>query len=128
MTAHQNADMQAEVEARWGDTEAYKESSRRTKSYTADDWAKINAELESIETAFAEALDAGESADGPRALELAEQARQHIDRWYYPCTPAMHAGVAEMYTSDARFRAHYDDRREGLAEFVSAAIQANASA
>lgn len=128
MTSLPHPDLQAEAEARWGDTDAFKESSRRTKSYSAEDWSKINAELETIESAFAQALNDGVPADGPAAVALAEKARMHIDRWYYPCTPDMHANIAEMYTADARFRAHYDDRREGLAEYVAEAIRANARA
>ncbi|MEM7415656.1 MAG: TipAS antibiotic-recognition domain-containing protein [Gemmatimonadota bacterium] len=126
MTSQPHPELQAEAEARWGDTDAFKESSRRTSSYGPDDWAKIHAELESIESAFARALDDGVPADDADAVALAERARLHIDRWYYPCTPDMHAGIAEMYTTDARFRAHYDDRRDGLAEYVAAAIRANA--
>ncbi len=127
MKAGQDPALQAEAQARWGDTEAFKESTRRAKSYSDADWAKIKGEIESIEVAFAEALDEGEPADGTRAVELAEQARMHIDRWFYPCAPSMHVALAEMYTTDVRFRAHYDDRRAGLADFVAAAIKANAA-
>lgn len=128
MSASHDASLQAEAEARWGQTEEFKESTRRTKSYTDDDWVTIKAEIEEIEAGFARALDEGESAEGPRAVALAEQARLHIDRWFYACSPEMHVALAGMYTTDARFRAHYDDRREGLADFVSAAIAANAAA
>ena len=34
----------AEVKERWGDTEAYAESARRTKSYTEADWVRIKGE------------------------------------------------------------------------------------
>ena len=62
---------------------------------------------------------------GMTDMDQADQARLHIDRWFYPCSPAMHAGLADMCTADERFRAHYEDRAEGLAEFVAAAIKAN---
>jgi hypothetical protein len=71
-------------------------------------------------------LAEGTSPDAPEAMDAAEEARLHIHRWYYPCSHAMHAGLAEMYTADPRFRAHYDDRAEGLAQFVADAIRANA--
>jgi hypothetical protein len=115
-----------EVRERWGDTESYRESARRTKRYTEADWVQIKGEAEAIESGFASALAAGEPADGERALGLAEAARAHIDRWFYPCSPRMHSALADMYTADPRFRAHYDDRVEGLAEYVSSAIKANA--
>jgi hypothetical protein len=40
----------------------------------------------------------------------------------------MHVGLAEMYVADARFKAHYDERAPGLAEYVAEAIRANAAA
>jgi len=115
----------AEAKERWGGTEQYRQSSARTGSYTEADWAEIKGELEVIEADFAGAMMGGVSPEDDRALELAERARSHIDRWYYTCSHAMHAGLADMYTADERFRAHYDDRQEGLAEYVSAAIKAN---
>lgn len=116
----------AEAEERWGDTEAYRVSARRTARYSPEDWARIKGELETIEASFADAFSSGAPSDGPRAIGLAEEARLHIDRHYYPCSHAMHVGLAEMYTADPRFRAHYDERAEGLAEYVAAAIRANA--
>lgn len=116
-----------ETKARWGHTDAYKESARRTKSYTPEDWTRIKAENEQIEVDFATALGAGFAPDSEQALALAERARLHVDRWYYPCTPAQHAMVAELYTADPRFREHYEKRTAGLAEFVAQAIRANAT-
>ncbi len=71
-------------------------------------------------------LLAGGSADGGSAMDLAEKARLHIHRWFYPCTHAMHVALADMYTADARFRAHYEERAAGLAAFVADSIRANA--
>ncbi len=115
----------AEVRERWGDTAAYAESSRRTRSYTDADRARIEGERTGVEQAFADAMAAGAPPDGERATGLAEEARLHIDRWYYPCSREMHAGLAEMYTADERFRAHYEARAEGLAAYVASAIRAN---
>jgi len=128
MSDAEHKEWDAEARERWGDTDAYKESARRTKKYTEEHWARIKAESEGIEAGFADAMASGDAPDGERARHLAEQARLHIDRWFYPCSHRMHAGLAEMYVADARFRAHYDDRAPGLAEYVAAAIHANAAA
>jgi hypothetical protein len=127
MSGHEQKRYEAEARERWGDTEAYRESSRRTRAYSRRDWARINAELEGIEAGFAAAMADGEAPDGTRPMELAEAARLHIHRWYYPCSHAMHAQLAGMYTVDPRFQAHYEDRAEGLAAFVAEAIRANAA-
>jgi hypothetical protein len=58
-------------------------------------------------------------------VAVAERARLHIDRWSYPCGPEFHVALAEMYEADARFREHYEARREGLAAYVAASIRAN---
>jgi DNA-binding transcriptional MerR regulator len=118
---------QDEARARWGQSEAFRESARRTKRYTPDDWAALKAEAEAIESGLAELLAAGAASDSERARELAETHRLHIDRWFYPCSYAMHRSLAQMYVGDPRFAAHYDKRAEGLAAYVSAAIEANAA-
>lgn len=116
-----------EARDRWGDTDAYRESARRAQQYKAADWSKIKAEIEAVEAAMAALLTAGEAPHGSKAMDLAEEARLHIHRWFYPCSPAMHVGLADMYTADPRFAAHYDDRAPGLAAFMAGAIRANAA-
>jgi DNA-binding transcriptional MerR regulator len=115
-----------EVEERWGDTDAYRESRRRTASYGKDDWLQIKAEGEDVERRFAEAMAAGIPADDARAMDVAEAHRRHIGRWFYDCPPAMHAGLGRMYVEDERFAAHYEQIAPGLAQYVSTAVQANA--
>lgn len=121
------ARFEEEARRRWGRTEAYKESTRRAARYSKSDRARINAEREKIEARMVELMQAGAPADGDDAAAVAEEARLHIDRWYYPCSPQMHVGLAEMYAADPRFREHYDKRAAGLAEWVAAAIKANAA-
>ena len=41
-----------------------------------------------------------------------------IDRWFYPCSPAMHAALGEMYVADPRFTATFDKVRPGLAQYL----------
>jgi DNA-binding transcriptional MerR regulator len=118
---------QAEAEERWGDTEAWAQSQRRTAAYTKDDWVRIKEEGAGIERRLAEALRAGAAPDSARAMDAAEEHRQHISRWFYDCPPGMHAGLGRMYVEDERFTAHYEAVAPGLAQFVSAAVQANAA-
>lgn len=114
-----------EAESRWGGADAFKESRRRTKSYTPDDWARLKAEERSLMEALAEKLNQRAEPDDEEVLELAEQHRLHIDRWFYPCSHAMHTQLAELYTADPRFTASFDKHGEGLAEYLSLAIRAN---
>jgi hypothetical protein len=47
-------------------------------------------------------------------MDIAERHRLSIDRWFYPCSPALHRGLASMYKSDDRFRQSIDKHGEGL--------------
>jgi DNA-binding transcriptional MerR regulator len=121
------AQYEDEVRERWGHTEAYRESARRTASYGEDDWGRIAAEADGVNDAFAALLADGAAPDGDAARAVAERHREHISRWFYACSPEMHRGLAEMYVADTRFTKYYEDRAAGLAQFVHDAIVANAS-
>jgi DNA-binding transcriptional MerR regulator len=116
-----------EARERWGNTDSYKESMKRTKRYTAEDWKTLKAEQARIlEDAYA-ALKAGRKPSDIEVMDIAERHRQSIDRWFYPCSPAMHRGLASLYESDTRFAENINRFGEGLTPFLSAAIRENAS-
>lgn len=115
-----------EVKERWGDTDAYRESARRTATYGKADWLAIKHETDAIESGFASLLASGSSPHSADALEFAEAHRRSISKWFYDCGHDLHRCLAEMYSSDPRFTAHYDDIAPGLAQFVHDAIVANA--
>jgi DNA-binding transcriptional MerR regulator len=121
-----NDDYQQEAQERWGETDAWKESAQRTKGYTKADWVTIKAEGEASGAALVAALQSGAPATSEAAMDAAEAARLHIDKWFYPCSHAMHRGLADMYVSDARFTKTYEDLAPGLAQYVRDAIHANA--
>jgi DNA-binding transcriptional MerR regulator len=116
-----------EAEERWGNTDAYKESARRTKRYTKQDWIEVRKETEAVNEALAALLDAGVPADDPRAMDQAEQHRLNIDKRFYPVSYEMHVGLAQMYIADPRFAANYEKIRPGLAQYMHDAILANAA-
>ena len=124
---HDPAQYEAEAEERWGETEAWQESRRRTRGYTKEDWLRIKAEGEDVERRFAEAMRSGVPADSEQAMDVAEEHRQQISRNYYDCPPGMHAALGRMYVEDERFTAHYEQVAPGLAQYVSSAVQANAA-
>ena len=121
------AQYEAEAEERWGETDAYQQSQRRTASYSKEDWLRIKAEGEDVERRFVEALRAGVPADSEQAMDIAEEHRQQINRNFYDCPPQMHAGLGRMYVEDERFTATYENVAPGLAQWVSTAVQANAA-
>jgi hypothetical protein len=117
----------AEAEERWGGTDAWRESHQRTRSYTKEDWRRHAAEAADLSARMASALRDGAPADGTRAMDLAEEHRAHITRWFYTCPHEMHRGLGDMYVSDERFTASIDRETAGLAAYYRAAIHANAN-
>jgi DNA-binding transcriptional MerR regulator len=118
---------EAEVERRWGDTDAYAQSRRRTAAYSKEDWVRIKAEGEELVERMAMALRAGVAPDSPGAMDLAEEHRQQVTATYYDCPPQLHAALGRMYVEDERFTATYEAVAPGLAQWVSTAVQANAA-
>ncbi|MFC1791169.1 MerR family transcriptional regulator [Gemmatimonadota bacterium] len=122
----EDSEHEEEVKERWGETDAYKESMKRAKIYSKEDWARIKAEADEIKGRLAELFSAGHRAEDEESMDAAEAHRLHIDGSFYPCSHQMHVGLGQMYTADPRFIEHYDKRAPGLAAFVEAAIRANA--
>lgn len=116
-----------EARERWGHTEAYQESARRARAYGEAEWSQIRAEAEAIVRELVALMRAGEPATGEAARALAERHREHISRWFYPCSLSMHRGLAEMYVTDERFRRSYERESAGLAAYFHDAIVANAN-
>ena len=117
----------AEVEERWGDTDAYRESQRRVSRYTKADWERMKTEAGAATNAIVDAMRAGLPADSVEAMDGAEAHRRHTNDWFYDCTYEIHVGLAEMYLADPRFTATYENIAPGLAQYVHDAITANAA-
>ncbi|KOV73795.1 transcriptional regulator [Streptomyces sp. AS58] len=116
-----------EVRERWGGTDAYRESQRRTAAYTKEDWKRCAEEFGAIHQRMADLMAAGTAADSEAAMDTAEEHRRFISDSYYDCSHEMHSGLGEMYVADARFTATYEKIRPGLAVYLRDAILANAA-
>ncbi len=110
-----------EAEERWGSTEAYKESARRTKEYSKEDWARISAESERIHRELAANMKKGPAA--PEVQQLIADWQAHISNHFYECSKEILAGLGKMYVADERFTKNIDQYAPGLAQFMSDAIE-----
>lgn len=115
-----------EAQERWGETDSYKESAKRTARYSKDDWKRYKQESEEITTAIADLMDQGVPPHDSRAVDAVDRARLQIDQWFYPCSREMHAELGKMYVADPRFAANYEKIRPGLAQYMCDATAANA--
>lgn len=113
---------EAEARERWGQTEAFQESQRRTARYDEADWAQLRAEADEIYRRAATLMTAGRAPDDAEVQAAVEDHRRHIDRWFYPCSAEIHRGLGELYVADPRFTANLDRYGDGLARFLRDAI------
>ncbi len=116
----------SEVEERWGDSDAYRESQKRVSRYTKADWERMKDEAAEPVNRLVSAMNAGQPAGSTEAMDAAEGHRRHISDWFYDCTIEIHRGLADLYLADPRFTATYEKIAPGLAQYVHDAIKANA--
>ena len=116
-----------EAKQRWGESDAYAQSAKRTQTYSEADWRAIKEELDAIWTDAAAAMRARKEPDSADALAIVERHRRHICRWFYDLTPAAHAQLADMWEADERFRKTIDKYSQGLTAWLVPAMRAAAA-
>ena len=117
-----------EVEARWGDTEAFRQSARRVARYGRVEWEHINRDNAAIESRIRELMDAGVDPASAEAMDVAEAQRRHISYWFYEMDHDFHVQKSDLYVHDPRFRSGIEkNTRPGAAEWLQVAITANAA-
>ena len=112
-----------EVSERWGNTDAYKESERRTAGYSQSDWNELSAGMDAIMESFAELKAEGVSPDAEPAHLQVEKLKQFITDRMYTCTDKILYGLGQMYVADDRFTKNIDKHGEGTAAYVSKCIK-----
>ena len=114
-----------EAKERWPDN--YAVSQQRLSRLSATEQKALFEQGGIISAALAEAMLAGESAGGERIQSLIAQHYSWICNFWTPNREA-YIGLGEMYVSDERFKAHYEEFAAGLAEFMREAMTSYANA
>lgn len=109
-----------ETRQKYGHTDAYKESTKKTAHYTKEDWAVVMQRGNAIFARIALVMDNG--SEDPQVQEAVAQWRQHITDSFYNCTPEIFRGLADLYVEDERFTANIDNTKPGLAKFLRQAM------
>ncbi len=112
-----------EVKEKWGNTEAYKEYSQKSKGYSKDSFNALGEGLERILEEFAICMNSGATPDSKESQNLVEKLQNYITENFYTCTNEILAGLGQMYVADERFKNNIDKHSVGTAEFVSKAIE-----
>jgi len=113
-----------EVVERWGDTEAYRQSSAKTSKYSKDDFEAAKVDQEAATELFVYAYGNSLPLDSEKTKAAVIAHRDAITKWFYDCSIEMQKNLAVMYVEDPRFKEYYDGRVKGLAQYVHDAIQA----
>jgi len=109
-----------EAKARWGHTDAWKQSQERTSRYTKQDWEEIKAEAKDIQNRIAALMD--RDPGDPQVQEQIGRWYHHMNDRYYTVHPAMFRGLGDMYVNDHRFMANYEKVKPGMAQFMQQAM------
>ncbi len=111
-----------EVKAKWGKTDAYRESLEKTKNQTEADKKSMADGLMAQFVQFGALKDL--SPASVQAQEAVKALQTYITDHFYTCTKEILACLGETYVADERFRANIDTAGgEGTAAFVAKAIQ-----
>lgn len=125
MSVFDNSELEmykSEVKERWGNTEAYKEHTEKTKGYSKDTWNNLAGGMDDILTEFSVYMKNGEKPDSAKVQSLVKKLQDHITENYYTCTNEILTGLGQMYVLDERFTNNIDKHGKGTAEFISNAI------
>ncbi|MCX4808146.1 MerR family transcriptional regulator [Streptomyces sp. NBC_01214] len=118
-----------DAQAKWRDSNGHREAMARASAHTKEDWRRLMAEAAAWRADLLAAHDDGDPADGERAMDIAEEHRLHVSRWFTPCPPQMHRRIADDFAADPRAFALVvppSQQRPGLAAYLARAVRANA--
>ncbi|MET9414576.1 MerR family transcriptional regulator [Streptomyces klenkii] len=119
-----------EAEQKWAHSEGQREAMARAAAHTKEDWRRLMGEATAWRAELLAAFDDGEPVNGERAMDLAEEHRLHISRWFTTCPPDMHRRIADDFAADPRAFALVvppSQQRPGLAAYTCKAVHANAA-
>lgn len=109
-----------EVRRKYGN-EAVDKSYAKLKGMTREEYEELKNLEEEIITMLEEGMKTG-NPSGEEAQKAADLHRRWLTYYWDEYSKEAHAGLARMYVDDERFKAYYDKKRSGMAEFLRDAI------
>lgn len=113
----------AEARKKYGD-ETMDQANARRLNLTREQYQEYTALEEEIRQRLEGAVRSGADPKGEEGKELTRLHRRWLEfslgKSY---TPAVHRGIAQMYTADERFTAYYDLTVLGCAQFLRKAVE-----
>ena len=110
-----------EVKQRWGDTDKYKQSTKKWASYSKAQKDALKTEMGNI-TKRMVGEDPDVLPDDPVIQLAVKEYFAFLNQNFYTCDVEFLRGLADMWIADKRFAANYEHIRAGGAEFVRKAV------
>ncbi len=109
-----------EVREKYGE-DAVEKSYNKIKNMTKEEYDELTKLSGEMTKTLGEAFKTGDPA-GDLAQRAADLHRQWLTFYWDSYSKEAHAGLAQMYVDDERFKAYYDKEQPGTAEFLKDAI------
>jgi len=109
-----------EIREKYGDDMVNK-SNAKVKNMTKEQYVEVTRLANDVKTTLAEAFLTGDPASDI-AQKAADLHKQWLTYYWSEYSKEAHAGLAQMYVDDDRFKAYYDEEQPGTAEFLRDAI------
>lgn len=97
------------------------QSNAKLKGMTPQQYEEVTRLEQEVKTVLAEAFKQGDPASD-LAQKAADLHKQWLTYYWHEYSKEAHAGLAQMYVDDERFKAYYDAEQPGSAEFLRDAI------
>lgn len=110
----------AEIREKYGEDTIIR-SNAKLENMTEAEYAEVERLQEDMFAALREGMASGDPA-GDAAQRAAQLHKEWLTFYWDQYSKEAHAGLAEMYVADERFKAYYDQHGSGTAEFLREAI------
>ncbi|OIK09156.1 MerR family transcriptional regulator [Bacillus sp. MUM 116] len=111
----------AEARQKYGG-DAVDQSNAKIKNMTQAKYQEVTKLEQQVKETLAQAFATGDPA-GELAQKAADLHKQWLSFYWNEYSKEAHAGLAQMYVDDERFKAYYDKDQPGIAEFLRDAIR-----
>lgn len=114
----ETADIRKEVADQWG-ADTLEESETKLKKKTPAEFKQLKREGENIVQRMGASMNL--PIDHPEVQQLVQEYFEHMQE-FRPIDKEGYLQLGQLYIEDERFKAYYEDRKQGLAQFVHNAI------
>lgn len=109
-----------EIREKYGN-DTIEKSNAKVMNMTEEQYNEVTSLEKQVKKALAEAFENGDPASDI-AQKAADLHKKWLTYFWSEYSKEAHAGLAQMYVDDERFKAYYDKEQPGAAEFLRDAI------